>query len=112
MVTPAPQPDETAQRLAKALADRFGVRVLRSEREELDGKPVYRMTVMRPGGDFDDAFAVETLIVDAASGALVPQFRNDVSGYALSSPADRTPRDDAIATTIRRESFRSTAARP
>jgi hypothetical protein len=103
----APESADAAGRsLARAVAQRFGVKVLRAQREELDGKTVYRMVVMRPGGNFDDAYAVDTLILDAATGALVPQFRNKVSGYQLSSPPDRTPRDNAVATTIRRESFR------
>ena len=97
--------DPAAQPLAKQLAQRYGVTVLGARREELAGKPVYRMVVMQPGGNFDDAFAVHTLAIDVATGALVPQFRNETSGYLLSSPPDRTPRDNGVATTIRRESF-------
>jgi hypothetical protein len=98
--------DPEAEKLAKALAERFGVRVLKIRKDELDGKPVYRVIVMKPGGNFDDAYAVDALIVDPATGNLVSQFRNEVSGYRLSAPADRIPRDSAVATTIRRESFR------
>lgn len=101
----APPLDPAVQPLARELAQRYGVTVLDARREELDGKPVYLMAVMRPGGDFDDAYAVRTLVVDAASGALVPQFRSETSGYALALPPDRTPRDNGVATTIRRESF-------
>lgn len=101
--------DPKIEPLAKDLAQRYGVTVLQAQPAQSGGKPVYRLMVMRPGGDFDDAYAVRTLVVDAATGALVPQFRNETSGYLLSAPPDRTPRDNAVATTIRRDSF---AARP
>jgi hypothetical protein len=93
------------QRLMQQVAGTYGVQVLRAERQELDGKPVYRMVVMNPGGDFNEAYAVHTLVVDAKTGELVSQFQNETSGYALSAAADRTPRDDAVGPTIRRESF-------
>jgi hypothetical protein len=97
--------DPVGERLAKDIAGRFGVRVLRAERGESDGKPVYRLLVMNPGGDFDNAFAVHTLVVDAATGELLPQFRHEASGYVPPTPLDRTPRDSGVATTIRRDSF-------
>jgi hypothetical protein len=97
--------DHVAQRLANGLSSRFGVQVLRARREQLDGKPVYRMVVMNPGGDFNEAYAVHTLVVDAKTGELVSQFQNESSGYQLSAPADRTPRDGGVGTTIRRETF-------
>lgn len=97
--------DPAAQRMAKEIEKRFGVRVLRVERAESGGKPVYRMAVMNAGGDFNNAFAVHTLVVDPASGELLPEFRHEVSGYQPPAPLDRTPRDNGIATTIRRESF-------
>ena len=100
-----PQIDPAAQPLAQELAKRYDVRVLSAEPEDLGGKRVYRMVVMNPAGDSNGAFAVHTLIVDAASGELVPQFRNETSGYQLSAPPDRTPRDSGLGTTIRQESF-------
>ena len=103
----APQSIEpAAQGAAKAVAERFGVKVLSARRADENGRAVYDLTVMRAGGDFDDAYGVETLTVDAKTGELLPQFRNETSGYRLSAPPDRTPRDGAVATTIRRESFR------
>lgn len=97
--------DRVAQRLANELSSRFSVQVLRAQREQLDGKPVYRMVVMNPGGDFNEAYAVHTLVVDAKTGALVSQFQNETSGYQLSAPPDRTPRDNGVGTAIRRETF-------
>jgi hypothetical protein len=97
--------DRVAQRLANELSSRFDVQVLRAQREQVDGKPVYRMVVMNPGGDFNEAYAVHTLIVDAKTGALVSQFQNETSGYQLSASPDRTPRANGVGTTIRRETF-------
>lgn len=97
--------DRTAQKLTQQVAERYGVQVLRADRELLDGKPVYRMVVMNPGGDFNEAYAVHTLVVNVSTGALVSQFEHLPSGYQLASPADRTPRDDGSGDTIRRETF-------
>lgn len=97
--------DQTAQKLTQEITQRYGVQVLRADRELLDGKPVYRMVVMNPGGDFNEAYAVHTLVVDAASGALVPQFAQLPAGYDLAVPPDRTLRDDGSGVTIRRETF-------
>lgn len=97
--------DRTAQKLTQEIVQRYGVQVLRADREMLDDKPVYRMVVMNPGGDFNEAFAVNTLVVDAASGELVSQFQHAPAGYALASPPDRTPADDGSGATIRRETF-------
>jgi hypothetical protein len=97
--------DPAEERVAKEVAARFGAQLLRAERGDEDGRAVYRVVIMAPGGNLDNAYAVRTLVVDEQTGALIPQFRNEPSGYALSAPADRTPRDDGIATTLRRESF-------
>lgn len=104
----APAIEPAAQAAVKAVTERFGVKVLSARRSDENGRAVYEIVVMRPGGDFDDAYAVDTLSVDAKTGELVPQFRSETSGYTLSAPPDRTPRDSAVSTTIRRQSFRRT----
>ncbi len=103
---PAPAAiDRTAQKLTQQIAERYGVQVLHADRELLGGRPVYRMVVMNPGGDFNEAYAVHTLMVDASTGALISQYEHMPSGYELASPPDRTPRDDGSGDTIRRETF-------
>ena len=97
--------DRVTQRLANEIGSRYGVEVLRAQRDQFNGKPVYRMVVMNPGGDFDEAYSVHTLVVDAKTGELVSQFQNVTSGYQLSAPPDRTPRDAGLGTTIRQETF-------
>lgn len=106
-VQPAPSlaQDPALRLVAKSLQEHYGVKVIRADREQVDGKPVYRIIVMNPGGDFNDGYAVHTLVVDASTGALISQFRHEPAGYVLASPPDRTPRDDGTATAIRRETY-------
>ncbi|GEM_PF-5890563 len=93
------------QRVAKMLSERYGVQVIRAERTQLNGKPVFEVVVINPGGDFNEAYAVHTLVVDASTGTLISQFEHLPSGYDLASPPDRTPRDDGSAVVLRRETF-------
>jgi len=81
-----------------AIAQRFDVKVLRIMPIERDGKDCFAVTVMNPGGNFNEAYRVTTLLVDAATGDLVPQAQPQGSAY---EPAVNT---GGIA--IRRETFR------
>ena len=92
--------------VASAVAQRFGVTVLRVTPIERGGKSLYSVVVMNPGGNFNEAFKATTLVVDPDTGELVPQFRQESSGYALPASADRQPPADDGGTTIRRETFR------
>lgn len=91
---------------AAALAERFAVKVLRVIPFERDGKQFYDVVVMNPGGNFDDAFKVTTLVVDAETGDLVAQFRTQNSGYDLPEAANRQLPGDESGAAIRRETFR------
>ena len=71
---------ETAQQVAKKIAAEFGVRVLKVRESRLDGAPVFLVTVMNPGGDFDEAFQITTLAVDVKTGKLVSGYRHLSSG--------------------------------
>ncbi len=65
---------------AKQIAAEFGVIVLRVKSGSIDGIPVWLVTVMNRGGEFNSAFQVNTLAVDQATGRLVPSFRHRPSG--------------------------------
>jgi len=73
----------------------YGVDVLRVRRGAVDGRQVFLVTMMNPGGDFNEAFQVNTIAVDMESGELVPGFRHRPSGadanQAPSYGADRQP---------------------
>ncbi len=74
----------TAEQVAQQIAEAYGVRVLKIAPTEIDGRAAFRVTVMKPGGNANDAFRVTTLAVDAETGKLIPQFRHRASGYELS----------------------------
>jgi hypothetical protein len=92
--------------VASAVAQRFGVTVLRVLPIERDGKPLYSVVVMNPGGNFNEAFKATILVVDPDTGELVPQFRQENSGYDLPAAPDRQPPAGDVGTAIRRETFR------
>ena len=71
--------DEAARKIAEA----YDVQVLKVAESEIDGQPVWLVTLMKGGGDRNDAFLVTTLAVDRESGELVPSFRHLESGYEL-----------------------------
>ncbi len=77
----------SADEVAAAIAEAYGVTVLRVVPAKDDGRSVFRLTIMNPGGDFDEAFQVNTLLVDANTGKLVSGFRHRTSGYETSQAA-------------------------
>ncbi len=76
----------TPQEVARRLAETYGVDVLRVRELEENGRRLYAITVMLPGGNRNDAFQVGTLLVDAESGEPVPRFGHGPSGYELPPP--------------------------
>jgi hypothetical protein len=92
--------------VAVAIAKRFDVKILRVTAIERDGKSRYAVVVMNPGGNFNEAFRVTTLVVDAETGDLVAQFRPQNSGYDLPEAANRQLPGDESGAAIRRETFR------
>jgi len=75
----AMMPDE----VSKKVSQQFGVKVLRVIGAELDGRKVFAVRVMSPGGNSNEAFRVDTLTVDAETGQLLRAFRHLSAGYAL-----------------------------
>ncbi|MGF1609766.1 MAG: PepSY domain-containing protein [Kiloniellales bacterium] len=71
--------DEAAQQIA----ERFAVEVLDVKAGQIDGQAVWLITVMKPGGNRNDAFQVTRLALDRESGELLPAFRHGTSGYEL-----------------------------
>ncbi len=63
----------SADQVAAAIAEAYGVTVLRVEPMTEDGRAVYLVTIMIRGGDFNDAFQVNKIIVDAETGDLIRQ---------------------------------------
>ncbi len=74
-----------------AITRDYGVEVLRIRADTVDGRAVFLVTVMNPGGNFNEAFQVNTLAVDAETGRLVPQFRHHASGQSFSGSLSNVP---------------------
>ena len=55
------------------------------------GRPVYFVRVMFKGGNYNTAFQVNTLVVDAKTGKPLPQFRHGASGQQLPGTLDNRP---------------------
>lgn len=72
-----------AEAAGKQVAERFDVQVLKVAPGEIDGRAVWLVTVMVPGGNSNSAFQVHRLAVDQESGDLVPSFRHHTEGYTL-----------------------------
>lgn len=68
-------PAEIKQKVAKD----FGVTVLAVDPMKQAGRAVYLVKIMRPGGNRNDAFLVETVVVDKETGNPVRQF-DEIAG--------------------------------
>lgn len=101
----AAQAPKSADEVKKAIAARFGVEVLRVQPVDDNGRPAYLVTVMSPGGNRNDAFQVNRILVDAATAEPVSQFRHRTSGYDLPGDGERRPLTDDNTAAIRRQSF-------
>jgi len=76
-----------ADKISHDIAQRYGVTVLKVTPMKLDGRDAYAVAVMNPGGNDNGAFAVITIVVDAETGALAPQF---APAAATAPPGDDT----------------------
>ncbi len=83
----------SAAEVAQQIAQTYPVKVLSVRNIEVDGRTAYAVTVMTKGGDFDDAFQVNTILVDADTGKPIPVFRHRESGYILPDAGDRKTRN-------------------
>lgn len=106
-VSPAPAQSPGDKALANKVAKQFGVTVLRTEDGKIDGKAVVFVTVMKGGGNSNDAFQVTTLAVDPATGNLVSQYRTTPTGQQDLGPRPHSPSTDESGQVIRQWSSRS-----
>jgi hypothetical protein len=82
----------SSEQAAQKVAEKFAVKVLKVRAAVLDSTPVWLVTVMKAGGNNNDAFQVTTLAVDQETGELVPSFRHGVNGFRLPEGQDRETR--------------------
>lgn len=101
--TPADAQRLTAEAAARQVAETYGVEPLRVREMRLeDGRLAYAVTVMTPGGTSNSAFMVTTLLVDAQSGELVPQFRHTPTGHEFSDAPSNVPPTESDGPALRR----------
>jgi hypothetical protein len=85
----AASPEDVKASLEKA----YPVQVLKVEKTDLDGKPVYAVRVMNKDTSGNGGYAVSTLLVDEATGRLIPAFRHKASGYTTPETISGEPRE-------------------
>ena len=68
-------------------------------------RPVFFVKIMYNGGNFNTAFQINTIVIDAGSGKRIPQFRHGSSGRRLPGTFDSIPNrqlTDGLRGSIRR----------
>ncbi len=76
----------SADQVKRQVEARYGVTVLRIEAVTEQGRSAYAVTIMNPGGDFNEAFQVNTIVIDAESGRPIIQFRQGPRGLQPAAP--------------------------
>jgi hypothetical protein len=98
---------KSQKQIAAEISENYGVDVLRISDVELpDGTTVYEVMVMNRGGNYNEAFQVTRLLVDPATGALIPGFRHGTSGYDLSGAPSYSSGRDGADMMLRHDSLR------
>jgi hypothetical protein len=94
-------------RIAKQVAEKLGVQVLKVTATDAKDPPTYAVRVMNPPGNDNSAFVVSTLLVDAATGAILGQVHPVPSAARPDAmPLSRTPEDADGGRDLRRRTFR------
>ena len=65
---------------------RYGVMVLRIKPMTEQGRSAFAVTIMNPGGDFNEAFQVNTIVLDAETGRPIVQYRQGPGGLEPAAP--------------------------
>lgn len=95
----------TPEEVGRKVAEQWQVELVRVRPVTVEGQDGLAVTVMKPGGSFNGALGVATILVDPASGALMPQFRHGASGYSLPATLPG-PQPDISGNVIRERAIR------
>src|SRR3546814_9989180 len=88
---------------AKARIEKdLGVEVLRLREVDVEGRPAFAATIMNPGGNYNAAFQVNTVVLDRKTGTLIHRFGQN--GQELESGTIHSTREDS-GPVIRRQTF-------
>ena len=103
---PRAAPALPEQQIAKRIAEQLGVQVLKVTPTGDKDPPTYEVRVMNPPGNDNAALLVSTLLVDAATGAILRQVRPAPSAAdADATPLTRTPEDADGGRDLRRRTW-------
>ena len=76
----APAVALSADQVRRQVETRYGVKVLRIKPMTEQGRSAFAVTIMNPGGDFNEAFQVNTIVIDAETGRPIVQYRQGPGG--------------------------------
>ena len=76
----------SADQVKRQVETQYGVTVLRVKPVTEQGRSAYAVTIMNPGGAFDEAFQVNTLVIDAETGRPIIQYRQGPGGIQPAAP--------------------------
>ena len=76
----------SADQVKRQVEMRYGVTVLRIKPVTEQGRSAYAVTIMNPGGAFNEAFQVNTLVIDAETGRPIIQYRQGPGGIQPAAP--------------------------
>ena len=82
-----------------------GVKVLKLQPTQVDGRMAYIVSVMNAGGDTNSAFQVERILIDAETGAPIPTYRHGPTGFAQAVGPEFKPTHEGDGTAMRRLTF-------
>ncbi len=82
----APAGALSADQVKRQVETQYGVKVLRIKPMTEQGRSAFAVTIMNPGGAFNEAFQVNTIVIDAETGRPIVQYRQGPGGLQPGAP--------------------------
>ncbi len=76
----------SADQIKRLVETRYDVEVLRIKPMTEQGRSAFAVTIMNPGGAFNEAFQINTIVIDAESGRPIIQYRQGPGGLKPAAP--------------------------
>ncbi len=76
----------SADQVKRQVETQYGVKVLRIKPMTEQGRSAFAVTIMNPGGAFNEAFQVNTIVIDAETGRPIVQYRQGPGGLKPAAP--------------------------
>lgn len=88
-----------ADQIKQRIESDYGVTVLRVEEVSDQERSAFAVTTMKSGGDYDDAYQVNTVVADPETGGLIRQYRHTANGMRFAAPSVDLRTSPRLATT-------------